>query len=193
MKQLFTLSILFLSLDLLGQDTINLNDGTKIIAQIMDVNKYCVSFLKYEHLNGSSYYIPGSETKLIIYHSGEKITFKNNFLEENIELFDQLTKKGNKVYIDCPVPNAIIHATKYLNEWGYWSIIDNKEQADFILKLVLILSWPDYFGYAQFIDPKSNSIIKQTKKVSTGMATDPNTKRKVIEKIIRKGIKPFYQ
>jgi hypothetical protein len=125
------------------------------------------------------------------------VTISLNLFSQDLTIFDipkfnELTKKGNMVFIECDVPNSIIHATKYLKKWDYWTITDKKENANFILKLVLVLTWPDYFGQAKFIDPKTNKIMNETKIVNTIMSTNINTKKGVIEKVIRKGVKPLF-
>lgn len=117
----------------------------------------------------------------------------NNNVSEQIyqPSFYELTKMGNKVYLDCDYPNAKKHASKYIQNWGYWNIIEKREDADFILKLVLKRKWPDYGGYAQFIDPKSNIVIKETNKVNTVMSMSFNIEKAGVKKIIRKRIKPL--
>lgn len=118
--------------------------------------------------------------------------YGQNPKNSDLPYFHELTKTGNKVFLECDVPNSLIHASNYLNKWGYWNIVTKKEDANFVLKFTLVLAWPDYIGFAQFIDPKSNEILKETKRVNTIMSMDFNTKRGVIKKIILKGIKPLY-
>ena len=113
---------------------------------------------------------------------------------EDTELFEKLTKKNNKVYIDSENANAIIHATNAIGIWGYWIITKYKEEADFILKFnIRFAGLGDAFGSAQFIHPLNNRILNTTKEVNTIMGWDLNTKRGVINKIVKKEIKPLFK
>jgi len=105
-----------------------------------------------------------------------------------------LTKKNNKVYIDSENKNAIIHASNAIGIWGYWIITKKKEEADFILKFNIRFSGiGDAFGNAQFINPKNDMVLETTEEVNTIMGWDFNTKRGVINKIVKKRIIPMFK
>ena len=114
-------------------------------------------------------------------------------IKSEIDIFAQLTKANNKVFIESADKNAVIHATKAIGKWKYWVITENKEEADFILKFTYqFVGLGDVFGYAEFISPKNGDVLKTTKEVNSIMSMDFNSKRAVLNKIIKKEIKPLF-
>ena len=96
-------------------------------------------------------------------------------------------KQNNIVYIYSGNANAIVHATNAIETWGYWRVTENKEEADFVLKFnIRFWGLGEAFCVAKFIYPKNNKIIKTTKEVNTLGMTDLNSKRAVINKIVKK-------
>ncbi|PCH71693.1 MAG: hypothetical protein COC06_00135 [Bacteroidales bacterium] len=111
-----------------------------------------------------------------------------------IDDFSQLTKAKNKVFIESTDKNGVIHATKALGRWGYWIITKNKEEADFILKFSYkFIGLGDVFGHAEFLNPENGNVLKETKEVNSIMSMDFNSKRAVINKIVKKQIKPLFR
>ena len=108
--------------------------------------------------------------------------------------FSQLTKAKNKVFIESTDKNVVIHATKALGGWGYWTITENKEEADFILNFSYqFTGLGDVFGYAEFLNPENGNVMKTTKEVNSMMSMDFNSKRAVINKLVKKEIKPLFR
>jgi len=200
MKAILILSFLILTTYLYSQDTIQTTSGKEIIAKVTEVSSKEIKFKKYNNLDGPTYNLNKNEIISIVYLNGETEVFTKVKTAENpikelsdTELFEKLTKKNNKVYIDSDNANAIIHATNIIGIWGYWAITKNKEEADFILKFnIRYTAIGDAFGSAQFINPKNGRILKTTKEMNTFMNLDFNTKRGVINKIVKKGIKPMF-
>ncbi len=201
MKKTLTILFLIMTTFLYGQDTIRTISGEEIIVKVMELNKEEIKYKRYSNLNGPTYLLNKTEVISITYLNGETEIFSNSKIEENpdieigeAELFEKLTKKNNKVFIDSGNENAIIHATNAIEIWGYWIITKNKEEADFILKFnIRFAGLGDAFGSAQFIYPQDNRILRTTKEVNTVMSWDFNTKRGVINKIVKKEIKPIFK
>lgn len=101
----------------------------------------------------------------------------------------ELTKKGNNVFVISDVENVDIHARESLKKWNYWNVVDNRDNADFILDFVLSFTWPDYYGFVRFVDPETGKAFYISGRVNTVMSWDFNTKRAVVNKIIKKEIK----
>ncbi|MEI9944404.1 MAG: hypothetical protein WDN26_09325 [Chitinophagaceae bacterium] len=107
---------------------------------------------------------------------------------------DLLAKKGNRVFVDGSDKSVIIHAKKEFHSWGYWSIVEDKSKADFILYVnIRYAGIGDSFGSAQFIDPQSEKVIQTTGEVNTVMSMGFNTKKAAVEKVVRKKIKPLFR
>jgi len=199
MKSLTTLLSVLITAFCYSQDTIRTVSNEKIIAIITEVNKEDIKYKKFNNPDGPTYSMNKNELNSISYFKGEKeefVAFKTIDNADKLnddELFDLLTVKNNVVFIFCENANAIIHATNTISSWGYWAITKNIEDADFILRFnIRFGALADGYGNAQFIYPETNRIIRETKEVNTKMSMDFNTKRGVINKIIKKTIKPMF-
>ncbi len=201
MRKIMTISFLALTTYLYSQDTIRITSRKEIIAKVIEVNKDDIKYKKHSNINGPTYSLSKNEIISITYLNGETEMFVNSKTEGNpiselddIELFKKLTKKNNTVYIDSEDKGAITHATNIIAVWGYWIITKNKKEADFILIFhVRYGGIGNTFGTAQFINPKNNKILKSTKEVkNTIMSEGFNNKRGVINKIVKKEIKPIF-
>ena len=201
MNKLITISLLMFTTYLYSQDTIRTTAGKELIAKVTEVNSEEIKFKKYSNINGPLYRLSINEIISITYMNGETEMLVNSKIEKNLEnilddteLFEKLTVKNNKVYIYSENTNAIIHATNTIGIWGYWIITKNKEEADFILRFnIRFAGIGDAFGSAQFINPKNDKILKTTKEVNTIWSWDFNTKRGVVNKIVKKEIKPLFK
>jgi hypothetical protein len=197
MSKYLHLLFILITINSTGQDTLFLRNGEKLAVKVVEIEKTLIKYKKYSNIDGPLYTIDKQEISIIRYQNGEIDNFitltEENSVDDDLSLLYFLSKKGNKVFLESEVPNATIHATNYIRNWGYWIVTDKRSDADFILKFVLIKSWPDYFGLAQFIDTKTNKIYYQTKKVSTEWNMDFNSKRGVIDKIFRKRVRPLFE
>jgi len=185
MKIVLTTMIIVAATLLNGQDKVSEGSGEVTEVQITEVNN------EWGRLGENS-----------ISLSDEKIDTRGQAYRNEIQgsevgdtlLFEKITKRNNKVFIYSENTNAIIHATNAIEKWGYWRVTKNKEEADFILKFnVRFAGLGDAWGYAQFIAPDNNTVLKTTKEVNTMTGWDLNTKRGVINKIVRKEIKPMFE
>ena len=100
------------------------------------------------------------------------------FLLSSFVLFagegDTLTGKGRKVYIE-PVFDAEANAKadKELRDWAYWQVVNNKSDADFVLRIKIEkkrgirVSRDDRTANIEYIEPHNNEVFKRSKKVNT--------------------------
>lgn len=110
----------------------------------------------------------------------------------NDDLFKNLTKKGNKVFIISLDAAEVLHATTAINFWGYWNVTTIKDDANLILK---IDSKTIEFGHKRgkmiFVDPKTMDEIKETNTLVTVGKGDLNRKRQFINRLIEEEVKPM--
>src|SRR5688572_22800758 len=183
------LSILALSLIhnyLNAQDTLRITNGGVIVAKVLEIESAKIKYKKWNNLDGPTYLIETSSVESITYQNGEKDVFARKQIAKRVptnlsdeELFTLLTKRGNKVFIECgDDDHAVIHATKALRSWGYWNITVDSNEADFILRFEMRMGGlADHFGNASFVVPQTGEIVKTTKKINTITSWDFNTKR----------------
>lgn len=184
-----------------AQDTIRITTGSVIVAKVLEIELDKIKYKKWNNLDGPTYLIETSNVESITYQNGEKDVFAKKQVTKALptnlsteELFTLLTKKRNKVFIDCgDDDHAVIHATKALRSWGYWNITVDSNEADFILRFDMRRGLADYYGNANFVVPQTGDILKTTKNVNTITSWDLNTKRGLIEKLIKKEIRPMFK
>jgi hypothetical protein len=184
MKIALTTMIIVATTFLQGRDAISTGFGEMTVVKISEVNNHL------GRLGENSIALSDEKTETRCH------AYRNEIQESEIGdtlLFEKITKRNNKVFIYSENTNAIIHATNAIEKWGYWRVTKNKVEADFILKFnVRFAGLGDAWGSAQFIAPENNKILKTTKEVNTMTGWDFNTKRGVINKIVRKEIKPMF-
>ncbi len=91
--------------------------------------------------------------------------------------------KGSKVFVTTSAKNenaikAVQEVNSILNEWGYWKVVDRKEEAEFMLdvevtatKGITITSWggTSYLLVARILDKKKDVLWE-----SNGYKSSPN-------------------
>ncbi|KXX67124.1 hypothetical protein [Flammeovirga sp. SJP92] len=175
-----------------GQDIIKFTNSEQQSCKVIEITESHIKYKKSENLEGPVYTVSISEVENITYKNGMIENYSKLNVGDLNELFYKLTKRKNKVFVDANDANAIIHATNELKKWGYWGIVKDKKDADFILFFNLTNAL-DFFGNARFINPENDEIIKQTENANTLANMDLNPKRGVVKKIVRKRIKPLYK
>lgn len=101
-----------------------------------------------------------------------------------------LQTPGLKVFVVAPDAAAVTHATNALQYATDWQIVDDKSLAQLIVRFAFTeIGMGDKKGRAQFIDPKNNIVISETRTASTAFSWDFNTKRGVIDRIVNKQIR----
>ena len=198
MKNLITLLLLLITTFGYCQDTIKTVSNETIIVNVIEVKNNEIIYRIYGYNDGRIFSIYKDNIKRVCYLNGnieiyvEDISIMDGVEYTDSELFDKLTAKNKTVFIYSENTNAIIHATNTISAWGYWAITTNKADADFILKFnVRFGTLGDAYGNAQFINPKDDRIFKETPEMNTKMSMDFNTKRGLINKVIKKAIKPM--
>lgn len=202
--------LIFLANFNFAQDVIVKKSGDEINAKVTEV---ATTEIKYKKTDNPDvvYTIPKTDVFMIKYANGTKDVFADNKTTTNTTTlivkdtatiqknnsarnFSEITKKGNKVYIESDDDAVVIHATNYLNDWGYWDITKEKSEADFIIEFYMKYSfWNGWEGYVEFINPVTEYAMKQTKteyEASIGM--DMNGKRNCVKRVIKKCIKPLF-
>ncbi len=144
MKKLFLIITLVISINYCySQDSIVLATNEIIISKVIEVSTLEIKYKRLDNLNGPIYSVLKSEVLKIRYENGTFDVFNKNIVTLDEQLLrtsitnpNVLTKKGNKVFIE--IPDAASRAgERYfidaLNEWGYWKIVTNKNEAHFII------------------------------------------------------------
>ena len=109
------------------------------------------------------------------------------------ELFNNLTKENNNVYIDSDDYKVIIYATKHIRKWGFWNIVKNSKEADFTLMFDSRSNIATSSISVKFIDPIDDRVFKLIKKGHfEGFTLDFNAKRGTVKNLINKKLKPFF-
>lgn len=93
MRTLISISLLFFTLFLNGQDLIILKNGDEIQAKVKEVDIDVIKYVKFDNLNGPTYSESKANVFMIKYENGSKDVFNNNnpsSTEKNIEA-DQMT------------------------------------------------------------------------------------------------------
>lgn len=106
------------------------------------------------------------------------------------EKLKQLIKPGNKVFITATNDKAKKHAKKLLRH-KCWTIVDNADSADFVLKVYEKMTFVDYFAYAVVIDPKTKEQLYKTGTTNTMMRVTFRAKKAAVSKLISKKIAPM--
>ena len=109
------------------------------------------------------------------------------------ELFTNLTKKNNNVYIDSDDHAVITHATKYIKKWGFWNIVKAKKEADFTLMFNTKSNIFTSSLTLELIDPINDRVFKRiVRGHMEGFTMDFNAKRGTVKNLINKELKPFF-
>lgn len=212
MKPTFLIIIfLFLTQLIFAQDAIIKNNGDEINGKVTEVT---ATEIKYKKADNSdvTYSIAKTEVFIIKYANGTKDVFTDKSTTSVVvkdtlpvkstvtntvttKTFSEITKKGSKVYIDCSDEAVIIHATNYMEKWGYWTIIKQKSEADFILTFYVKHGfWNGWEGYVEFTNPVTGFSMKQTQtEYMAAVSADMNGKRNCVQRIIKKRIKPLFK
>lgn len=143
-KTIFSIlaSVLFINF-CYSQDTITIITNENISSKVIEVTTTEVKYKKFDNLNGPTFSILKSEVIMIKYENGTKDFFNKNLVAIDNEMLkisrenpNELTKKGNKVFVEI-LDEASRAGERYfieaLKEWGYWNIVNNKNEAHFII------------------------------------------------------------
>lgn len=184
------------SVTVFSQDTIFFTKQTQLVVKVTEIENTKVKYRKFENLGGPIYSVEKSEIVAIHYKNGTVDSFNvvtpeinKKQLEKN-ELLNLIKTPGVVVYVSASDDASVIHAKHALQSATSWSLVDEKDTAQFIVRFTFVgIGLGDKKGKAQFLDPKTEALIFETNTVNTAFSWDVNTKRGVIDKIVNKEIK----
>lgn len=101
--------------------------------------------------------------------------------------------KGSKVFIRAEDKGVLTHAAKNIDYWHYWQIVEDVEEADFVLEIKFRYGNLGHsFSYAIFTDV-NNNLIFRTKEVDNFGNFDLNFKRSSVNNLLDNVVKPFFE
>lgn len=143
MKHL-TLLLFLIPLSVSAQDKIKDTDGNVLDVKIIEVNDDNIKYKMSSYLDGPTHTMAKSKISEIVYANGttDKFNPLNSVRSEAYrklekENISEIFKKGNKVYVtkELEVPaDAVEFVKDNLKEWGYWTVVDTPEEADFQIR-----------------------------------------------------------
>ncbi len=206
MKYYLSAILILITFRSFSQDRIKTVSGEVVQAKVLEVNKNEVKYKRYSNPDGPVYVLGTQEISEITYQNGEKEVFNSvkspaGSLENSrpsvdpsiVELFNAITKRNNRVYIVSDNDNAVVHAAKAINRWGYWVVTERKSNADFILSFNINFSGAEAYGTADFINPRNGRKIRSTNEFRVSPTWDLNVKRGLVNVIVDDGIRPMFR
>ena len=197
-------AMLFLNL-CYSQDTVVMTTKRNISAKITEVTSSEIKYKNIDTLNSPTFSVLKSEVIKIIYEDGTTDIFNEPKFEIEDELLkttttnsNELTKKGNKVYIE--IPDELSQAgEKYfielLIEWGFWNVVKSKSEANFIV--VFHLDKKSIMGKSVYLIFKNRQEEEFQKSKSYSASPNAlnayNASRAVTNKIVEKYLKKEFK
>jgi hypothetical protein len=109
----------------------------------------------------------------------------------------EMAKRNHAVYLESHDDNAVIHLKNAIESWGYWKVVDQKDKADFMLKIYLRFEGAGVcITNATFINPKTSNVVYSTEEVTSvkqAKGFDFNTKRSAMRQLVEQIFKPNFQ
>jgi hypothetical protein len=109
----------------------------------------------------------------------------------------EMAKRNQAVYLESHDDNAVVHLKNAIESWGYWKVVDNKNEADFMLKIYLRFEGAGVcITNATFVDPKTDNVVYSTEEVTSvkqAKGFDFNTKRSAMRQLVEQIFKPNFQ
>ena len=97
----------------------------------------------------------------------------------------EMTAQGNKVFVTANHQYTKEHAVRYLEEWGYWTVVKKREQADFVLQIIsepIMVS--EHKAYAIINEPVSGKARYRTGTVNTIASISYHGRKAVVRRLI---------
>jgi hypothetical protein len=189
--------ILFIVLAQKGfsQDTMFLTKERQYIVKVIEIEDQKVKYRRFDNLEGPVYFIDKNEILSIRYQNGTVDIFESSDPDKGKQVvtkenFLSFIKRPNiDVYVIASDSAALIHAKKALQFISSWNLVDDPSKSAIIIRFDFVnIGLGDKKGKAVFLDPGTQAVLFETKTVNTAMSWDVNTKRAVIEKIVKKEI-----
>jgi len=188
-----------------AQDIIITNVNDSINAKVIEINTNEIKYKNTNNLNGPIYTILKTDVFKITYYNGTIDVFNNNtvILDDNFLRLSRenplmLLKKGNNAFIEILDSDSRAGERYFkdaLREWGYWNIVDNVKDAQFIINFNI--------DKAAFLDKRGNVTFKtrgnvefkksKSYKGATSAFTGYNAFRAVAIKIVDKYFKKEFK
>lgn len=102
-----------------------------------------------------------------------------------------LTAKGRSVFIATRDSGEYVHLFRALEYWGYWNIVTDTSEADFILR-IRSRKGLNYRVYAVLINPENGQEIARTHRVGTFWSFTFNPKKRAMRKLVKKRLRRHY-
>ncbi len=206
MRYFLSAALIIMPVCVFSQDRIKKVNGDIIQAKVLEVSADEVRYKRYSNPDGPVYVLGKNEISEITYQNGEREVFSSGKASESsikndrhavdpliVEMFNAMTRRNNRVYIVSNNDNAVVHAAKAINRWGYWEVTERKYNADFILSFNINFSGAEAYGTADFINPRNGKIIRSTNQFYVSPTWDLNVKRGLVNVIVDDGIKPMFR
>ena len=124
-----------------AQDIIRTKAGKDIAAKVLEISDEEVSYKLYDNQDGPTIRISTEKLYKIFFENGSEYAFVEEVFSHNLPAdapLQDLVADGNNVYIMMDDPtNSFSEKDKYireyLREYTPWNVVDNLDDADFIL------------------------------------------------------------
>ncbi len=180
-----------------AQDTIQMKDGHIFLVEDVLIERRSIQYCFFteegiEECNLAKI----RNVECIKKESGEIITFEKREVVSSYpkyrSLFLRLTEQHNNVFIESENADALIYAKNALKDENYWEIVEDVNEADFILRFDLVYRSLEAISRAHFIDPTTNVVIYSTKAMNSKYSLDVNWKRGAIDLLVYNEIVPLF-
>ena len=124
-----------------AQDIIKTKAGKDIEAKVLEISDEEVTYKLFDNQEGPTIRISADKLNKIIFENGSEYAFVKEFFSHHLPadapLID-LVAEGNNVYIMMDDPTHSFsekdaYIRQYIPEYTPWNVVDNLEDADFIL------------------------------------------------------------
>jgi hypothetical protein len=204
MKKIYAIVVAFPSL-VFSQDLIKKVDGNIIETKIIEISNSEVKYKKFNNLSGPLFVIEKKDVSEIKYENGEVDKLRKTNLEidaeyselekNNIESLFSKNRKAFLVKTDDANEDALKYFKNSLENWGYWTLVENESEADFVIVFSLKKKSMALRGAKAILKTKTGKIFMETK-AFTGNATAFNgyngsraAANKVVENFLKKEFK----
>lgn len=196
---------LLLTSSLYSQDIILTISGEELFTKVIEINQNEIKYKLFNNLDGPLYSVDKSTISNIKYSNGN-IDFFNKTTQQKEDEYREVEKnnieslfaRNNKAYIlkESHVnEDAVTYFKKELKKWNYWNIVENLEDADFVIHYFFDKKAGSKRG-AKVILMTKNDIHFLESEVFYARANQYNgfnPSRKVGSKVIEKFLKKYFK
>lgn len=193
-----------ITLNTIAQDTLFFRNNDRLVVTVLEVNDSVVSYKRQSNPDGPLYRKDLSELNRIRYKNGDTETFDHLHLGMVPVVIDpgsdpkSLITRGSRVFVEIP-DDASRAGERYfvesLREWGYWTIVPDTSQANFII--VFNIDKKAMLDKSAFVILKTRGgqEIMRSKnfRSSTSAFNGYNAFRAIANKVVEKYFRPTFQ